>query len=92
MAQELRRAAADQKYGVVAGGFRLAKRNISLDEVTGAFNVGVPLRLEIVNDSVEAFLFGRPNMRRPSLFLKTMFRVENLVGFPGVVSDNQDFT
>ena len=68
MAQELRRAAADQKYGVVAGGFRLAKRHISLDEVTGALNVGVPPRVEIVNDSVEAFLFWSPRCT-PSILL-----------------------
>ena len=90
--EKLRGAATDQQHGVVTGGLRLAKRDVGLDQVTGALDVSIPTGLEVVNDPVEPFLFRGTDMRHPTLFLEPMFRVQNLVGLPGIISHYQDFT
>ena len=89
--EKLRRAASNQQHGVVAGGLRLAKCDVGFDQVTGALDVSIPTGLEVVNDSVEPFLFRGTDMRHPTLLLEPMFRVQNLVGLPGIISHYQDF-
>mgnify|MGYP001376368252 CR=1 FL=1 len=92
MPEKLRRAATNQQHGVVVGGSRFAKRDFGFDQVTGAFDVRVPAGFEVVDDSVEPFLLCGTDVRRPALLLKPMFCVENLVGLPGIIGYNQDFT
>ena len=92
MPEKLRRAASNQQHGVVAGGLRLAKCDVGFDQVTGALDVSIPTGLEVVNDSVEPFLFRGTDMRDPTLLLEPMFRVQNLVGLLGIISHYQDFT
>jgi hypothetical protein len=88
VAEKLRCAAADQQDGGVTRCLSLAKCDIRLDEVAGALNVGVPARLEVVDDAVQSLLFRGPNVCRPACFLEAVFRIENLVRLTGIIGNN----
>ena len=90
MAQVLGRAAAEHEHGRVVVHPHLVEREIRLGAVARALDVGVPARLEVVDDEVQAPLARRRNHRTDAGLEQPMARVEALVALARVAGDDED--
>ena len=89
MAEEFRRASADQHHRGVVPDLDLPERDVAPNAIAGALHVGVPVRLEIVNDTVQELATRRGNHHLPARLTKSLLRVIDLQRLAGVIRNNQ---
>src|SRR5213594_818705 len=89
MPQKLRRTPADAQDGGVLGHFHLSESEGTRDAVAGPFDIGVPVRLEVVKDAMEQLAFRGGDDGTPAGFKEAVPGVVDLERLAGVVGDDQ---
>jgi len=91
IAKILGRPSARQKDRGVVLDANLLEREIGLQAIPAAFDLGVPAGLEIVHDQVQPAAGWGGHSGLPSSFLETEDGVEGLVRLAAVAGDDEDF-
>ena len=89
VAEVLWRAAAEDEDGVEVSHVDLVDCEVGGKTVAGAFDVGIPAWLKVVQDKVEASHGWSGDDGAPVCFLKTVNRVKGFVGFACISGDDK---
>lgn len=89
VAEVLRSATAQNKDGIIISHIYVVEREVGLQAVAGTFDVGIPSRLKVVHDEVEAASRRGSNGYTPVFLLKPMNGIKSFVGFAGISSNDQ---
>ena len=81
IAEVLRSATAQNEDGVIISHLHLVECEVGREAVARALDIGIPPRLEVVHDEMEAANGGCGNGDAPVFLSKPMNRVERFVGF-----------